>query len=110
MNTAQQTMDAVDAEIARIVEAVPTPHMRDGISTYLRHGVAGSDSFILNLMRDSFSGVFRKADDDNRRSVYLWASWLYNDCPSNCRREHVDQWIADGGMLGRALAKLETAT
>lgn len=99
-----QITKAVDREIALLVAKIPCPHMSQGITNYLRHGITGNGSFIFYMMSDSLVATIGHADDENTLATREWASWLYNECPAEARGLHMPSWQARGGLLGIALA------
>ena len=99
-----QITKAVDREIAFMVAKIPYPHMSQGITNYLRHGITGNGSFIFYMMSDSLVATIGHADDENALAIRKWASWLYNECPAMARGKHMPSWQARGGLLGITLA------
>lgn len=70
-------------------------HMRDGAQLYIEHGVEPG-GFFRAVLENKLVESFGRADDINRKAMFVWASWLYNECPQDAwgSAEKIDAWIA----------------
>jgi len=77
-------------------------HIRETVRLYVMHGVP-MGSFVTAVFENNFIEACGRADDDNRRGLIGWATFVYNHTPHGCHGspEKVDAWIAKGGLVGR---------
>ena len=57
-------------------------HMRDVARDYIEKGYLPG-SFLTAVLSNNLVEAFGKADELNRRSLWAWAQWLYNDVPQD---------------------------
>ena len=57
-------------------------HMRDAAQRYIEEGEMPG-SFLTAVLCNNLVEAFGKADELNRRSLWAWAQWLYNDVPQD---------------------------
>jgi hypothetical protein len=70
-------------------------HMRSGAETYVEQGVEPG-GFLTAVLCNDFVNAFGKADEINFARMHDWASWLWNEAPSQCwgSREKMNAWIS----------------
>jgi hypothetical protein len=77
------------------------PHMRTGAELYVEHGVL-SGGFLRAVLENDLVKAFGAADGLNTYAMPDWASWLYNDAPSDSwgSPEKVKSWCEHNGLEG----------
>jgi hypothetical protein len=56
-------------------------HMRNAARTYVEDRKRPG-SFLMAVLCNDLVEAFHRADKTNNAAMELWASWLYNECPS----------------------------
>lgn len=76
-------------------------HMWDGVRGYYEHGWKPG-SFLYAVLTNDLVNAAVNADDQNRRKLFEWASFLYNELPRECWGDSntVVSWIKKGGKQG----------
>jgi len=68
----------------RDVDYSPLPeHMQEGARNYIEHGEEPG-GFLRAVLENNLVSAFERADNTNLPRMYTWASWLYNEAPSDC--------------------------
>jgi len=72
------------------------PHMMDGLTRYIEHGIAPG-GFLTAVLENNLREACARADDINIRNLPAYIAYLYNDAPSACwgSPEKVDAWVAN---------------
>lgn len=85
-------------------------HMRDAMQRYVEHGIAPG-SFLTAVLSNDLMGAMGRADDINRASLYDYAVFLRSNAPIGCwgSPQHVEDWIAEGGLNGLLASETEAA-
>lgn len=86
-------------EIADSLENIPF-HCREGAEAYILTGRRTGD-FLTAVFSNNLVEAAGRADDVNQRSLFQYASLLYN-APAACwgSLEEVKAWTAIGGLAG----------
>ena len=76
-------------------------HMHAGMVRYVLLGIRPG-SFMQAIIVGDYFEACRRADDPNRAGLFGYAMFLHNYAPGGCfgSREHLTEWIKDGGILG----------
>lgn len=71
-------------------------HMQDGMRRYIEQGIEPG-SFLRSVLENNLIDAFSHADDVNRYRMIDYASFLFNEAPSNCwgSPEKVNVWIKE---------------
>jgi hypothetical protein len=85
-------------------------HMAESARLYIEEGVPFGH-FLTAVFANDFLGAFNRADEINADAMSAWASFIFNDAPAGCHGCYfaVNQWIKDGGLVGRAAAIREAS-
>jgi hypothetical protein len=75
--------------------------MHDGINNYIKYGCVPG-GFLSAIISDSLSGAVLHADDNNLRSLVVYAVWFYNFAPRECygSKKKMRAWEKAGGLEG----------
>ena len=85
------------------------PHMQHSVREYIEKGHPVGN-FLRAVLENKLVESFGRADQENLRAMYNWASFLYNEMPCEARgsKEAVDAWIKKGGLAGhQTVSKVE---
>ncbi len=77
-------------------------HMQGAAQRYVENGLSPG-GFLTAVLSNNLLGAASKADAVNRRWLYEWAQWLYNQAPANCHGSYqiVESWLESGGLVGQ---------
>ncbi len=69
-------------------------HMRDAARRYVENGYAPGH-FLTAVLENNLVEAAARADEENQRALFQWASWLYNHVPTPAwgSSEKVTEWI-----------------
>lgn len=72
---------------------VPTQHMVEGVRNWVEHGVYPG-SFLTCCFANDLYRAASKADMFNRRNLYEWAIFMFNELPADCwgSYEQLEKW------------------
>lgn len=61
---------------------------------YVEHGIEPG-SFLTAVLENDLAEACARADMHNRRKLYEWVYYIYNECPGECwgSPEKVEAWI-----------------
>ena len=95
---------SMDPQIQRIKEAVHNNiprHCQDAVLQYVLRGI-NPGGFLQAVFSNDLAGAFGRADETNRKSLFEYVSFLYNEAPlvSWGSREKMKAWIERKGLLG----------
>lgn len=76
------------------LERIPE-HMHSAVTDYLKRGLEPGD-FLRAVLENDLVQAFGRADTTNLEHMFDWASFLYNEMPSNAwgSKEKVNAWMA----------------
>lgn len=76
-------------------------HMQDAMARYVQSGIPPG-SFLTAVLSNDLMGAMGHADDINRTFIFDYAVFLKSQAPIGCwgSPQHVEDWIADGGLNG----------
>lgn len=85
-------------------------HMQDGARLYVEQGIAPGH-FMTAVLANDFLRAAGRADEENLRSLPLWARWIYNEIPiaAHGSYEAVEKWCEHGGLSRLADQNSESA-
>lgn len=72
------------------------PTMFEGVEDYINEGVMPG-RFLTELFSNHLTGAFAQADINNRKCMFLWATFLHNHVPAPCwgSPEKMKAWKAE---------------
>lgn len=75
--------------------------MMSALVRYILKGEIPGGFLTAVLQNDLFEAIGR-ADEENRRNLPAFVSFIYNEAPSTCwgSKEHIKQWADTGGLYG----------
>lgn len=62
---------------------VPNPAMQPHVDAYIDHGHPVG-SFLFYLFANNLALACANADETNRKLIFEWARWLWNEAPASC--------------------------
>ena len=70
-------------------------YMHDSIVAYIMEGVRPGD-FLTAVLQNDLCAAVNRADADNHRALRSWATFLYNEIPSQAwgSEQNFESWIA----------------
>lgn len=73
--------------------AIPELTLRS-LMLYVNDGVP-TGSFLRSVLSNDLFGAFERADQQNRDTIGLLVTYIYNEIPAECwgTREHYHQWL-----------------
>jgi len=88
-------------------DKVPVEYMRDTVRMYIEKGYNGG-SFLTSLFSNDLTKTYMLADEENGAAIKQWVLFLFNTAPAGCwgSKEHVKDWIKDGGLVGHESDKV----
>jgi hypothetical protein len=76
--------------------------MHYSAASWIFFGALLGGDFFRTIISNDLVGAFGHADSTNQYLMIHYATWLYNDCPSNSWREkNLKDWKDEGGLIGQ---------
>ena len=59
--------------------------------------------FLEAVISNDLADACGRADTRNRRRIFEWSQYLYNECPADCwgSKELYEKWMERGGLEGK---------
>lgn len=92
--TPQKLKQLIDAENADRDKFALTDDDIAPLKRYVEHGI-GPGGFLFSVLTNDLCEAVARSDLGNRRKLFEYVQWLYNEAPSCCwgSREKVDNWL-----------------
>lgn len=83
-------------------DRLPNPDYRRSFEDYFQRGVP-LGGFLTAVMENDLREACARADDNNRRLLFAWVKWIYNEAPAAAwgDKKKVAAWIKQGGLEGK---------
>lgn len=99
-------IEFMEKEITEAMDWYNLPsHMKPGLVSYVLYGILPG-SFLMNVLTNSFAGAIGTADNENRKHIADWASFLISYMPYGAwgDKKTVYRWAERKGCMGTALS------
>lgn len=100
MTTEELAALAAQEQIDRTRYALD-PSDTAGLVRYVEFGIAPG-GFLRAVICNDLQGACKQADFRNRRRIWEFVGWLYNNAPANSWKSEgaMARWLAHGGLRG----------